>query len=206
MTSELAKGMDVNMMSVQGFAGAPAPPVISTDPLMTSMPLISATDVNMPQRPPNQKTITASGEKVSFSAGLTLPPFQGEVGIIRFNKVLVNDGGHYDPHTGIFTAPTDGRYLVTAMLAAQRGEKVEAVLSVSNNSIQMLDSAGFSSEAAEPLSQEQCSCSGSTSLSLVVSMKQGDRMGLVLTAGKLAISDSPQIVSSFSAVLLYGSP
>ncbi|XP_047205156.1 EMILIN-2 [Girardinichthys multiradiatus] len=206
MTSELAKGMDVNMMSVQGFAGAPAPPVISTDPLMTSMPLISATDVNMPQRPPNQKTITASGEKVSFSAGLTLPPFQGEVGIIRFNKVLVNDGGHYDPHTGIFTTPTDGRYLVTAMLAAQRGEKVEAVLSVSNNSIQMLDSAGFSSEAAEPLSQEQCSCSGSTSLSLVVSMKQGDRMGLVLTAGKLAISDSPQIVSSFSAVLLYGSP
>ena len=43
-----------------------------------------------------------SGEKVSFSAGLTLPPFQGEVGIIRFNKVLVNDGGHYDPYTGIF--------------------------------------------------------------------------------------------------------
>ncbi|MEQ2219688.1 hypothetical protein XENOCAPTIV_021942 [Xenoophorus captivus] len=106
----------------------------------------------------------------------------------------------------IFTAPTDGRYLVTAMLAAQRGEKVEAMLSVSNNSIQMLDSAGFSSEAAEPLSQEQCSCNGLTSLSLVVSMKQGDQMGLVLTAGKLAISDSPQIVSSFSAVLLYGSP
>lgn len=42
-----------------------------------------------------------SGEKVSFSAGLTLPPFQGVVGIIRFNEVLVNDGGHYDPQTGI---------------------------------------------------------------------------------------------------------
>lgn len=42
------------------------------------------------------------GEKVAFSAGLTLPPFQGEVGIVRFNKVLINDGGHYDAHTGTY--------------------------------------------------------------------------------------------------------
>lgn len=107
---------------------------------------------------------------------------------------------------GIFTAPTDGRYLVTAVLVPQRGEKVEAVLSVSNRIIQTLDSAGFSSEVTAALSPEQCSCSGSTSLSLVVSMKQGDRMGLMLTAGKLAISAPPEMLSSFSAVLLYGSP
>lgn len=37
---------------------------------------------------------------MSFSAGLTLPAIQGEVGIIRFDLVLVNDGGHYDAHTG----------------------------------------------------------------------------------------------------------
>lgn len=37
---------------------------------------------------------------MSFSAGLTLPTGHGEAGIIRFNKVLVNDGGHYDPNTG----------------------------------------------------------------------------------------------------------
>ncbi|XP_014884024.1 EMILIN-2 [Poecilia latipinna] len=198
---EMTKGTDLNMMTVQGFAGAPA---TSTDSLKTSMPLNS--DVSMPPRSPKQKTSTASGEKVSFSAGLTLPTFQEEAGIIRFNKVLVNDGGHYDPHTGIFTAPTDGRYLVTAVLVAQRGEKVEAVLSVSNGIIQMLDSAGFSSEVTAPPSPEQCGCSGSTSLSLVVSMKQGDRMGLMLTAGKLATSTSPEILSSFSAVLLYSSP
>lgn len=40
------------------------------------------------------------GEKVSFSAGLTLPPAHGGMGVVRFNEVLVNDGGHYDPHTG----------------------------------------------------------------------------------------------------------
>lgn len=37
---------------------------------------------------------------MSFSAGLTLPLSEGDMGIIRFNKVLVNDGGHYDAHTG----------------------------------------------------------------------------------------------------------
>ena len=48
-----------------------------------------------------------SDERVSFSAGLTVGPFQGEVGIIRFNKVLVNDGGCYDPHTGTYQSFKD---------------------------------------------------------------------------------------------------
>ncbi|XP_037550191.1 EMILIN-2 [Nematolebias whitei] len=198
-SSMLPEGADSSTMTVQGFAGAPASPVKSKDSLKTSIPLI--TDRDMLLRPPPLKPATAPGEMVSFSAGLTLPPFQ-EIGIIRFNMVLVNDGGHYDPQTGIFTAPTDGRYLVTSVLAAQRGEQVEAVLSVSNHSVQKL-SSGFLSET-EP--RQQCSCSGSTSLSLVVHMKRGDQAGLVLTAGKLAVSDSAQVLSSFSIVLLYANP
>nr|XP_046226934.1 EMILIN-2 [Scatophagus argus] len=204
-SSKLPKGTDGSMMPVQGFAGAPASPHVKfSDSLKPSTPLIS--DVNLPHRPSPHKPAPASGETVSFSAGLTLPPFQGEMGIIRFNKVLVNDGGHYDTHTGIFTAPTDGRYLVTAVLTAQRGERVEAVLSVSNHSIQRLDSTGFSSGAPAPLSHDQCNCSSSTSLSLVLSLRRGDRAGLVMTAGKLAISASSEILSSFSVVLLYPSP
>ncbi|XP_073343956.1 EMILIN-2 isoform X2 [Pagrus major] len=186
--SKLPKGTDGSMKPVQGFAGAPASPNVKlTDTPKSSTPLIS-------------------GETMSFSAGLTLPPFQGEMGIIRFNKVLVNDGEHYDAHTGIFTAPTDGRYLLTAVLTAQRGEKVEAVLSVSNRSVQKLDSAGFLSGAAAPPSHDQCNCSSSMSLSLVLPLRRGDRVGLVLTAGKLAISASSEILSSFSAMLLYASP
>lgn len=108
--------------------------------------------------------------------------------------------------SGIFTAPTDGRYLLTAVLTAQRGEKVEAVLSVSNRSVQKLDSMGFLSGAASPPSHGQCNCSSSTSLSLVLPLRRGDRVGLVQTAGKLAASASSEILSSFSAVLLYPSP
>ncbi|KAM9337170.1 EMILIN-2 [Symphorus nematophorus] len=204
-SSKLPKGTGGSMMPVNGFAGAPAyPSVKSTDSLTSSTP--RSPDVTLPHRP--EKPAPASGEKVSFSAGLTLPPFQGEMGIIRFNEVLVNDGEHYDAQTGIFTAPTDGRYLVTAVLTAQRGERVEAVLSVSNRSIQKLDSSGFLSAApaAPLLSNDQCNCSSSSSLSLVLPLKRGDRAGLVLTAGKLAISASSEILSSFSAVLLYPSP
>ncbi|XP_071381758.1 EMILIN-2 [Centroberyx affinis] len=202
-SSKLPKGTDGSMMPVQGFAGAPASPLKSTDSVKLSMPVIS--DVQMPQRPSAQKPVMASGESVSFSAGLNLLPFPGEIGIIRFNKVLVNDGGHYDPHTGVFTAPMEGRYLLTAVLTAQRGERVEAVLSVSNRSIQRLDTAGFLSGAA-PVPHEECSCGGSTSLSLVLTLKRGDRAGLVMTAGKLAISASSEVLSSFSAVLLYPNP
>lgn len=36
----------------------------------------------------------------SFSAGLTQLARSGDFGVIRFNRVLVNDGGHYSPHTG----------------------------------------------------------------------------------------------------------
>ncbi|XP_036934763.1 EMILIN-2 isoform X1 [Acanthopagrus latus] len=205
IASKLPKGTDGSMKPVQGFAGAPASPNAKfTDTPKSSTPLTS--DVNLPHRPSPHKLDQASGEKMSFSAGLTLPPSLGEMGIIRFNKVLVNDGGHYDAHTGIFTAPTDGRYLLTAVLTAQRGEKVEAVLSVSDRSVQKLDSAGFLSGAAAPPSHGQCNCSSSTSLSLVLPLSRGDRVGLVQTAGKLAASASSEVLSSFSAVLLYPSP
>lgn len=183
-SSQLPEGAGGSMTSVQGFAGAPASSAKSGETVKSVLPLVS--------------------EKTAFSAGLTLTPFLGDIGIIRFNKVLVNDGGHYDPNTGVFTAPADGRYLLSAVLAPQQGDQVEAVLSVSNHSIQKLDSRGFSSGAT--VLHEQCNCSSVASLSLVLPLKRGDRVGLVLTSGKLAISASAEILSSFSAVLLYAGP
>uniref|UniRef100_A0A673Z9T3 Elastin microfibril interfacer 2 n=1 Tax=Salmo trutta TaxID=8032 RepID=A0A673Z9T3_SALTR len=149
-----------------------------------------------------------SGERVSFSAGLNRLPFPGEVGIIRFNKVLVNDGGHYDPHTGIFNVPMEGRYLLSAVLTAHRGARVEAVFSVSNRSIQRLDTAGYLPDngGGGGAGSTSFDCGGSASLSLVLTLMRGDRAGLVMTAGKLAISENTEVLSTFSAVLLYPTP
>lgn len=182
--------------------------------------------------------------------------FSGDFGIIRFDRVLVNDGGHYNPQTGqlklfnepclwdkhvyiscftsrnrfnnrgshmgfqcipyilfgcwccsslsvgIFTVPTDGRYLVSAVLTAPRGEHAEAVLSVSNRSVQKLDTAGYWSGHPR-LTRDQCMCGGSASFSLILPLRQGDTVALVRTAGKLAISESREILSTFSAIFLY---
>uniref|UniRef100_A0A3Q3C5K9 Elastin microfibril interfacer 2b n=1 Tax=Haplochromis burtoni TaxID=8153 RepID=A0A3Q3C5K9_HAPBU len=188
-SSKLPKGTDGIMMAVQGFAGAPG-----GDTTTTVHAVHNIVSRNL-----------CFWEKVSFSAGLTLPPFQGVVGIIRFNEVLVNDGGHYDPQTGIFTAPMDGRYLVTAVLTPEQGEKVDAVLFVSSRSIQRLNSAGFTSGVTALHSHELCNCTSSTSASLILSLRRGDQVRLVLKAGKLAVSASSEVVSSFSAALLYPS-
>ncbi|XP_060788944.1 EMILIN-2 isoform X2 [Neoarius graeffei] len=138
---------------------------------------------------------------VSFSAGLTIFPFSEEVGIIRFNRVLLNDGGHYDPHTGVFTVPTDGRYLLSVVIMALKGERVEAVLSVANRSIQKLDTAG-----AEGVASTECLCGGSASANLVLDLGQGQKVGVVKTSGTLAISASTEVLSTFSGVLLYPMP
>lgn len=43
---------------------------------------------------------SAFADPFSFSAGLTQQSPTGDFGVIRFNRILVNDGGHYNPHTG----------------------------------------------------------------------------------------------------------
>ncbi|KAA0723881.1 EMILIN-2 Elastin microfibril interface-located protein 2 [Triplophysa tibetana] len=185
---------NVSITPVTGYAGSPGYPQfpaggLSPDSVSAQIPL---------------KTVQmASGEvramtRVSFSAGLTLLQFSGEIAIIRFNNVLLNDGGHYDPKTGVFTAPVDGRYLLSAVLTAQTGERVEASLLVANRNIQKLYTAGVGGGAGEG-----CVCGGSASVSLVLNLKRGQKAGLVLTSGKLAISAPSEILSSFSGVLLY---
>uniref|UniRef100_A0A3Q3R8H7 Uncharacterized protein n=1 Tax=Monopterus albus TaxID=43700 RepID=A0A3Q3R8H7_MONAL len=147
---------------------------------------------------------SAFADPFCFSAGLTQQPFSGDFGIIRFNRVLVNDGGHYNPHTGIFTVPLDGRYLISGLLTAKQGDRVEAVLSVSNRSIQRLQSS-----AAPGASQHggsaggNCGCEGSVSFSLILSLKKGDRVGLVRTGGQLATTEAREILSTYSAIFLY---
>ncbi|CAL8313788.1 unnamed protein product [Merluccius merluccius] len=191
-------GTDGSMAPEHGYAGAPGEQV-SEQVCVCVSPGEQVSD---------QVCVCVSpGEQVCFSAGLSLRPVPGEVGgIVRFNKVLVNDGGHYDPHTGVFTAPLAGRYHLSGVLTAQRGGKVEAVLSVANRSVQKLNAAGFPSGAAAA-GGGPCGCGGAVAtLNLVLSLRRGDRAALVMTAGKLATSASPEVLSTFSAVLLYPSP
>ncbi|KAM6350415.1 EMILIN-2 [Podargus strigoides] len=177
------------MPIAEGYAGAPGYPKLS--PPTTDSPGPAA----------------AAASLVSFSAGLTQKPFSSDVGVVHFNKVLVNDGDYYNPNTGIFTSPYEGRYLITAVLAPERDEYVEAVLSVSNASVAQLHTAGYRRELLEyhkPYSGKQ-TCGGPGTFHLVLHLKAGDEVNVVVTGGKLAYTDSDEMYSTFSGVLLYPS-
>ncbi|XP_077378510.1 EMILIN-2 [Festucalex cinctus] len=190
-----------------GFAGAPGYPPVQ--PVSSKLEWNSRTGrlaAKVPWNPSYQAPVESLGVPVerialsdpfSFSAGLTMQPFSGEFGIIRFDKVLLNDGGHYSPHTGLFTVPQDGRYLISGLLTAQRGDSVEAVLSVSQRSVQRLRSSAASTGDA-------CGCGGSVSFGLVLPLRRGDRVGLLRTAGRLATTDAREVLSTFGALYLYG--
>uniref|UniRef100_A0A8C5WFS2 Elastin microfibril interfacer 2 n=1 Tax=Leptobrachium leishanense TaxID=445787 RepID=A0A8C5WFS2_9ANUR len=177
-----------------GFAGAPGyPKAISPQELPESLGFSES------------KGDSASAAlMISFSAGLTDFFTADEVGIIRFNNVLVNDGEHYNPATGIFTAPVSGRYLISAVLTSAHSVHVEAVLSVSNISVAQMDTSGYRKELLEyhrPSSRQNCG--GVGTFNLILHLNDGDEVSVVLTGGKLAQSDMDEMYSTFSGTFLY---
>ncbi|XP_055093011.1 EMILIN-2 isoform X3 [Symphalangus syndactylus] len=169
--------------SAEGFAGAPG----------------------YPKSPPVASPGAPVPSLVSFSAGLTQKPFPSDGGVVLFNKVLVNDGDVYNPSTGVFTAPYDGRYLITATLTPERDAYVEAVLSVSNASVAQLHTAGYRREFLEYHRPPGAlhTCGGPGAFHLIVHLKAGDAVNIVVTGGKLAHTDFDEMYSTFSGVFLY---
>ncbi|XP_055994251.1 EMILIN-2 [Sorex fumeus] len=171
--------------SAEGYAGAPG----------------------YPKSPPMASPGLPEPSAVAFSAGLTQKPFPSEAGVVLFNKVLVNDGDMYNPDTGVFTAPFDGRYLITATLTPERDTYVEAVLSVSNASVAQLHTAGYRREFLEyhrPPGAPH-TCGGPGAFHLIVHLKAGDGVNIVVTGGRLAHTDFDEMYSTFSGVFLYPS-
>ncbi|XP_035527393.1 EMILIN-2 [Morone saxatilis] len=202
---------DSSRMPVKGFAGAPGyhplqPVSFKPQSTRRQVPVAAKVPWNPIYQAPVQSVSavnSAFADPFSFSAGLTQQLY-GDSGIIRFNRVLVNDGGHYDPHTGIFTVPLDGRYLISGLLTAKEGDRVQAVLSVSNRSVQRLQSsAGPVAGQHGGSAGGNCGCGGSVSFSLILPLRKGDRVGLVRTGGKLATTEAREILSTYSAIFLY---
>ncbi|XP_011813209.1 PREDICTED: EMILIN-2 [Colobus angolensis palliatus] len=169
--------------SAEGFAGAPG----------------------YPKSPPVASPGAPVPSLVSFSAGLTQKPFPSDGGVVLFNKVLVNDGDVYNPSTGVFTAPYDGRYLIAATLTPERDAYVEAVLSVSNASVAQLHTAGYRREFLEYHRPPGAlhTCGGPGAFHLIMHLKAGDAVNVVVTGGKLAHTDFDEMYSTFSGVFLY---
>ncbi|XP_049575102.1 EMILIN-1b isoform X1 [Syngnathus scovelli] len=139
--------------------------------------------------------------KLSFSAALTVPM---EIpGTIIFDKIFVNEGDFYDPRTGIFTAPVDGRYFFSAILTGHKNEKIEAVLSKSNYGMARVDSGGYQPEGLEnnPVAEVKTSPGSLAVFNIILPLQTQDIVCIDLVMGKLAHSVEPLTI--FNGMLLY---
>uniref|UniRef100_A0A8B9X9K1 EMILIN-1 n=1 Tax=Bos mutus grunniens TaxID=30521 RepID=A0A8B9X9K1_BOSMU len=193
-----------------GEAGPPGPPGMQGPPGPAGPPGPPGKDGQKgPMGPPGPQgeqgpegAPAASVPRVAFSAALSLP--RSEPGTVPFDRVLLNDGGYYDPETGVFTAPLAGRYLLSAVLTGHRHEKVEAVLSRSNLGVARIDSGGYEPEGLEnkPVAESQPSPGALGVFSLILPLQVGDTVCIDLVMGQLAHSEEPLTI--FSGALLYG--
>ncbi|XP_007937056.1 EMILIN-1 [Orycteropus afer afer] len=193
-----------------GEAGPPGPPGMQGPPGPAGPPGPPGKDGQEgPAGPPGPQgeqgvegAPAISMPRVAFSAALSLP--RSEPGTVPFDRVLLNDGGYYDPETGLFTAPLAGRYLLSAVLTGHRHEKVEAVLSRSNLGVARIDSGGYEPEGLEnkPVAESQPSPGALGVFSLILPLQAGDTVCIDLVMGQLAHSEEP--LTMFSGALLYG--
>lgn len=92
----------------------------------------------------------------------------GELGhteTIVFDIVRTNNGGHYDPSTGKFTAPVSGTYQFTATILSGYDEAIETMLVVNDSEIARIFSGGYLSQ-------------GSGSNSIIVNLNKGDTVAV----------------------------
>ncbi|XP_029702177.1 EMILIN-1-like isoform X2 [Takifugu rubripes] len=143
----------------------------------------------------------AHAPKLSFSVALTVP--MERTGTILFDKVFVNEGNFYDPRTGIFTAPVDGRYFFSAILTGHKNEKLEAVLSKSNYGIARVNSEGYQPEGLEnnPVAEAKTIPGSLAVFNIILPLQAGDTVCIDLVMGKLAHAGEPLTV--FNGMLLY---
>ncbi|XP_056134844.1 EMILIN-1-A-like [Lampris incognitus] len=139
--------------------------------------------------------------KLSFSAALTNP--MERAGTIIFDKIFVNEGDFYDPRTGVFTAPVDGRYFFSGILTGHKNEKIEAVLSKSNYGMARVDSGGYQPEGLEnkPVAEAKTPPGSLAVFNIILPLQARDTVCIDLVMGKLAHSVEPLTI--FSGMLLY---
>jgi len=152
----------------------------------------------------------AIGFSVTLDSDL---PRSGEYRVVRFNVVLTNHGGAYEPSTGKFTAPVNGSYLVGFSGAAYDGQDVllhlvrngERQLSAFDNSgCSCCGGGGGGPGAASAAAAGRTSrCAGSASNAGIVALRRGDRLWVELPDGYGMHNAPYHNYASFYGHLLY---
>uniref|UniRef100_A0A8C4R5K4 Uncharacterized protein n=1 Tax=Eptatretus burgeri TaxID=7764 RepID=A0A8C4R5K4_EPTBU len=130
------------------------------------------------KRRANQRIVPA------FSVGLANT--SSKSGRLHFDIMLLNDGQHYHPRSGVFVVPIDGRYLISASIATKIGADTTATLYVSSRSIGRL--------------LAESDTVGPASLTLLLALHAGDLV-YVESTGKQALCGD-LLYTTFSGFLV----
>ena len=77
-------------------------------------------------------------ERPAFTALLTgIPTISGMNTFLKFDKVILNRAGGYDPKTGIFTAPRTGLYQISSTIMSDSGNNIS--LFIVKNDVRILN-------------------------------------------------------------------
>jgi hypothetical protein len=80
-------------------------------------------------------------ERPAFTATLTgRPIISGMKAILKFDNVILNREGGYDPKTGIFTAPRTGLYQISVTIMSDYGKQL--ALFIAKNDLALLNLFG----------------------------------------------------------------
>ncbi|XP_053401552.1 collagen alpha-2(VIII) chain-like [Mercenaria mercenaria] len=112
---------------------------------------------------------------------------------LTFDSAILNDGKGYNNHTGIFTTPVSGVYLVSFFIADRDVNQVFVQLTVDNTIV--------STACAETIQNRHIDQGGNV---VLVRLTKGQNMWVEVTTGNAHIeSHTAYRFTSFSAVLLY---
>ncbi|XP_059158192.1 complement C1q tumor necrosis factor-related protein 2-like [Physella acuta] len=108
---------------------------------------------------------------ISFSAhAASNIPFLKDADVIVFDDVLVNNGGAYNPRSGIFTVPVSGVYLFTATIVSGFNTTIETMITLNGQEVSRVFSGAFGNR-------------GSGTNSVVLNLREGDDVWVALFYG-----------------------
>ncbi|XP_052797303.1 heavy metal-binding protein HIP-like [Mya arenaria] len=136
---------------------------------------------------------TRQSEGVAFSAWLDHSVSLGPNQVIRFNKVITNEGSGYNIHTGVFTCPQPGMYLFSFMVT-QRGDVAQLTAQLVVNGSPKVHGV------TDPYHDHEDRQGGNT---VVLRLQQGDVVEIENFDGHHVQGYTAEGLTSFTGILLY---
>ncbi|XP_071158927.1 uncharacterized protein [Mytilus edulis] len=142
-----------------------------------------------------KRLIQAGSGGVAFSVYLDHDTDSGAQQVLKYNRIITNEGNGYNVHTGSFTCPESGMYLLFFSIG-ERGDTIPkgAYIYLMVNSVNVIDAAVDSYHNAQDLQ------GGNT---VIIRLKAGDVVFTEVAVGGHSEGSTGLRLTSFSGVLLY---